>query len=71
MDEAKLVASLEGLEVREALYLGETVRLADPKDPEVRGMPGVRHPRVLKASKIASKIAYLALFRFFKVCQRA
>lgn len=38
MDEAKLRASLEGLEVREALFLGESVRLADPKDPEVSGV---------------------------------
>lgn len=43
MDEAKLQASLEGLEVREALYLGESVRLADPKHPEVRGWYVVWH----------------------------
>lgn len=39
MDAGKLEASLEGLEVTEALYLGESVRLVDPKDPEV-SQPG-------------------------------
>lgn len=30
-----LQASLEGLKVEKALYLGEAVRLVDPQDPEV------------------------------------
>ncbi|CAN0192432.1 unnamed protein product, partial [Scytosiphon promiscuus] len=34
MDKDKLQASLDGLEVREALYLGESVRLVDPNGAE-------------------------------------
>lgn len=35
MDETKLQASLDGLSVRDALYLGESVRLVDPDNAEV------------------------------------
>ncbi|CAN0086336.1 unnamed protein product [Ectocarpus fasciculatus] len=34
IDKDKVLASLEGLEVREPLYLGESVRLVDPTDAE-------------------------------------
>lgn len=38
IDKDKLLASLEGLEVREPLYLGESVRLVDPTNAEVSRM---------------------------------
>lgn len=34
--EAELRSSIEGLESREALYMGESVRLVDPDNPDVR-----------------------------------
>ena len=47
LDEDQVRLSLEGLEVRQPAHVGESVSLADPRNPQVKPVRGLRVMQLL------------------------